>query len=182
MKYIYNFNHVMSTMLISAGALIAGCDNATGTNSGGNSQDYAEVTATQPIMKTVEVPREECRDEIVTLTRETRDPNQIVGTVAGAVIGGVIGNQIGKGKGNDVATVGGAVAGGYAGNQVQEGMQENNTYQETRRNCVTVFDSQQEAAGYEVTYLFNGVERTIHMDYDPGQRIAVANGVLVLKH
>jgi uncharacterized protein YcfJ len=47
------------------------------------------------------VPREECRDEIVTLTHETKNPNQIAGTVAGAVIGGVIGNQIGSGKGMD---------------------------------------------------------------------------------
>jgi len=182
MNNLYVLKDVVTTMVIATSALIAGCDNATGTNSGGNSQDFAEVIAKNAVTRNVDVPREECRDEIVTLTHETKDPNQIVGTVAGAVIGGVIGNQIGKGKGNDAATVGGAVAGGYAGNQVQEGMQERNTYQETRTNCVTVFDSRQEAAGYEVTYLFNGVERTIHMDYDPGQRIPVANGVLVLKN
>lgn len=172
----------ISIILMAVSALLVGCNNATGTNSGGNSQDFAEVIAKNAVTKTVEVPREECRDEVVTRTDETKDPNQILGTVAGAVIGGVIGNQIGSGKGNDAATVAGAVTGGYAGNQVQEGMQERNTYQETQTNCVTVFDSKQEAAGYEVTYLFNGVERTIHMDYDPGPRIPVANGVLVLKN
>jgi uncharacterized protein YcfJ len=182
MKNQYSLKEVFSSILIATSALITGCDNATGTNSGGNSQDFAEVLAKNVVTRTVEVPREECRDEIVTLTDETKDPNQIVGTVAGAVIGGVIGNQIGKGKGNDAATVAGAVAGGYAGNQVQEGMQERNTYQETRTSCVTIFDSKEETAGYEVTYLFNGVERTITMDYDPGPRIPVANGVLVLKN
>jgi uncharacterized protein YcfJ len=88
------------------------------------------------------VAREVCRDDIVTLTRPTKDPDQIAGTVAGAVIGGVLGNQVGGGDGKKLATVGGAVVGGYAGNKVQEGMQERNTYQETRRTCRTVYDKQ----------------------------------------
>lgn len=177
----FAINGVVTSIAIITITLVAGCDSATGDYSG-NSQDYAEVIATRAVTKTVDVPREECRDDVVTHTRESRDSNQITGTVVGAVIGGVLGNQIGSGKGKDAATVGGAVAGGYAGNQVQEGMQENNTYQETQRNCVSVVDSHEEPAGYEVTYLFNGIERTIHMDYDPGQRIAVANGVLVFRN
>jgi uncharacterized protein YcfJ len=86
------------------------------------------------------VAREVCRDEIVTLTREPKDKKQIGGTAVGAVIGGVLGNQIGGGDGKKIATVGGAVAGGYAGNKIQENMQENNTYQETRRVCEMVYD------------------------------------------
>ena len=92
--------------------------------------------------KTANVGREECRDEIVTLTRQTKDPDQIAGTVVGAVIGGALGNQVGGGDGKKLATVGGAVAGGYAGNKIQENMQENNTYQETQRKCRTVYDKQ----------------------------------------
>ena len=84
---------------------------------------------------------EECSDQLVTVTRPTKDPDQIAGTVVGAVVGGLLGNQVGAGNGKKVATVGGAVAGGYAGNKVQEGMQERNTYQETRRVCRTVKDS-----------------------------------------
>jgi uncharacterized protein YcfJ len=90
--------------------------------------------------RTASVARQECHDEIVTLTRPTKDPDQLAGTLAGAVIGGVLGNQVGGGNGKKLATVGGAVAGGYAGNKVQEGMQERNTYQETRRVCRTVYD------------------------------------------
>lgn len=92
--------------------------------------------------KTASASRQECRDELVTLTRPTRDPDQITGTVAGAVLGGVLGNQVGGGDGKKLATVGGAVVGGYAGNKIQEGMQERNTYQETRRTCRTVTDGQ----------------------------------------
>ncbi|MEO8224349.1 MAG: glycine zipper 2TM domain-containing protein [Gammaproteobacteria bacterium] len=141
---------------------------------------YAEVLAVKPAMKSVSTPRQDCRDEVVTRTRETRDPNQVVGTVAGAIVGGVIGNQVGGGNGKKLATVGGAVGGGYAGNKIQEKMQAGNTYQETQHNCTTVRDSKQVPNGYDVTYRLAGQEKHVHMAYDPGSRIAVANGVLVL--
>ena len=92
--------------------------------------------------KTASGPRQECHDELVTLTKPTKDPNQIAGTVTGAVIGGVLGNQVGSGDGKKLATAGGAVAGGFAGNKIQEGMQERNTYQEIQRKCQTVNDGQ----------------------------------------
>jgi len=178
----FDIRNVFGMLIVTATGLLAGCDSATGNYGDGTSQDYANVTSLKAVTKTVQVPREECREEVVTKTRETSDPDQILGTVAGAVIGGVIGNQIGSGTGRDVATVGGAVAGGYAGNQVQEGMQNRNTYQEVQRNCATVFDSREEVDGYEVTYSLNGVQRTIHLDYDPGERIDVEHGVLVLRN
>ncbi len=121
-------------------------------------------------------------DELVTLTRPTKDPDQIAGTVAGAVVGGVVGSQIGGGSGKTAATVGGVVAGGYAGNKIQEGMQDRNTYQESRRVCQTVHDSRQEPAGYDVTYQIpDQPEQMVHMDYDPGRRITIADGELVLR-
>ncbi|MCK6369943.1 MAG: glycine zipper 2TM domain-containing protein [Gammaproteobacteria bacterium] len=142
---------------------------------------YAEVIAVNPSMKTVSAPREECHDEIVNRTRATKDPDQIAGTIAGAVVGGVLGNQVGDGSGKKLATVGGAVAGGYAGNKVQEGMQERNTYQESQRTCNTIRDTRQEWSGYDVRYRLDGQEQTIHMAYDPGNRIAVENGALVIE-
>ncbi|MFZ2507874.1 MAG: glycine zipper 2TM domain-containing protein [Steroidobacteraceae bacterium] len=88
--------------------------------------------------KTASAPRQECRDVLVTVTRPTKDPDQIAGTVTGAVVGGVIGHQIGSGDGNKLATAGGAIAGGIAGHKIQEGMQERNTYQEVQQVCETV--------------------------------------------
>jgi uncharacterized protein YcfJ len=143
--------------------------------------NYAEVIAVKPATKSVNAPREECRDELVTRTHPTKDPNQIAGTVAGAVVGGVLGNQVGDGRGKQLATVGGAAAGAYAGNKIQESMQERNTYQETQRTCETVSDSRQEQVGYDVTYRFDGQERVVRTDYDPGKRIAVENGAPVLE-
>jgi uncharacterized protein YcfJ len=92
--------------------------------------------------KTASGTRQECHDELVTLTKPTKDPDQIAGTVAGAVIGGVLGNQVGSGDGKKLATAGGAIAGGVAGHKIQEGMQERNTYQELQQKCETVNDGQ----------------------------------------
>ena len=143
--------------------------------------NYAEVLSVTPAMKTVSVPRKECHDELVTVTNPTKDPKQIAGTIAGAVIGGVLGSKVGGGDGKKLATVGGAVGGGYAGNKIQEGMQERNTHQESRRTCETVRDSRQEQQGYDVTYRLDGKEQVVRLDYDPGKRIPIENGSLVLR-
>ncbi|MCL4792678.1 MAG: glycine zipper 2TM domain-containing protein [Gammaproteobacteria bacterium] len=163
-----------------AGALAVTALAAVGGYRMRDNGNYAEVLAVEPTMKTVSTPREECHDQMVTVTRPTKDPQQIAGTVAGAVIGGVIGSKVGGGDGKKLATVGGAVGGGYAGNKVQEGMQERNTYQESQRICKTVRDSRQEQDGFDVTYRLNGQNQVVHMDHNPGKRIPVENGALVL--
>jgi uncharacterized protein YcfJ len=142
--------------------------------------EYAEVVAVDPAMKTVSIPREDCRNELVTHKKAVKDPKQITGTVAGAVIGGVLGNQVGGGRGKDIATVAGAVGGGYAGNKIQENIQENNVEQSMQTVCSTVYDQREEQDGYNVTYRLNDQERTIHMAYNPGNRIPVQDGVLII--
>lgn len=144
-----------------------------------DSSQYAEVVAVNPAMKTISVPREECRNELVSYKKQVKDPKQITGTVAGAVIGGVLGNQVGGGRGKDIATVGGAVAGGYAGNKIQEGIQDRNVEQELKQVCSTVYDQREEQDGFNVTYRLNGQEHQIHMDHNPGGKIPVEDGVLV---
>lgn len=139
---------------------------------------YAEVVSVDPAMKLVSIPREQCSDQVVTTKKPVKDPKQITGTVAGAVIGGVLGNQVGGGRGKDIATVAGAVGGGYAGNKIQENIQENNVEQHVQTVCNTVYDQREEQDGFNVTYRLDGQERTVHMSYNPGNRIPVENGVL----
>lgn len=173
----------MNKQLVIGGIVGAVAVTAIAAVGGYRMQDknnYAEVLAVEPAMKSVSTPRQECHDQMVTVTRPTKDPQQIAGTVAGAVIGGVIGSQVGGGNGKKLATVGGAVGGGYAGNKVQEGMQERNTYQESQRVCETVRDRHQVQDGFDVTYRLNGQNQVVHMDYNPGKRIPVENGSLVL--
>lgn len=145
-----------------------------------DSANYAEVIAVDPAMKQVSIPREECRDQLVTTQKPVKDTKQITGTVAGAVIGGVLGNQVGGGRGKDIATVAGAVGGGYAGNKIQENIQENNVQQELRTVCNTVYEQREEQDGFNVTYQLDGQQRTVRMDYDPGRKIPVENGELMI--
>lgn len=143
-------------------------------------QQYAEVLDVKPIKQTIHTPREECRDEEVTHTRPVKDEHRIAGTAIGAIIGGVLGNQVGGGNGKKLATVAGAAAGGYAGNQTQEHMQEGDTYTTVEQRCHTVMDSHEKVSGYEVRYRLKGKEDTVRMDHEPGDKIPVKDGQLVL--
>ncbi len=111
----------------------------------------------------------------------TRDPHQITGSVIGAVVGGVLGHQVGGGSGKKIATVAGAAAGGYAGQpRPEEHARTSNTVTTTQQRCETVYDSHQERTGYDVRYRLGKEEGKVRMDRDPGERIPVRDGKLVL--
>jgi uncharacterized protein YcfJ len=59
-------------------------------------------------------------------------------------------------------------------------MQDRNTVTSTEQRCETVYDSHEEQVGYNVRYELDGREDTIRMDHDPGDRIPVRDGQLVL--
>ena len=73
-----------------------------------------------------------------------------------------------------------AGAGGYAGNRIENRMQRGNVYTTTEQRCATVYRRTLERNGYEVRYRLGGKEGTVRMNHDPGQRIPVAHGQLVL--
>ncbi len=161
------------------GAVLATAGGAAGYKYVTRAQ-FADVVDVKPITKTIHTPREECHDETVTHTRAVKDENRIAGTAVGAILGGVLGNQVGGGNGKKIATVAGAAAGGYAGNKVQRNMQEGDTYTTVEQRCRTVTDKSEKITGYEVRYRYDGKEDTVHMDHEPGSRIPVKDGQLVL--
>jgi uncharacterized protein YcfJ len=59
-------------------------------------------------------------------------------------------------------------------------MQRGNVYMTTERRCATVYERSVERNGYEVRYRLDGRTGSVRMDHDPGQRIPVAHGQLVL--
>ena len=166
---------VIGVVVATAGASIAGLNLI-----GKKEPAYAEVLGVQQITETIETPRQVCEDVPVTRQKPVQDQHRVVGTVTGALLGGVLGNQIGSGKGKKIATVAGAAAGGYAGNKVQENMQANDTYTTMERNCTTVTDTHEKVTGYDVSYRLGDQEGKVRMDHDPGDRIQVQNGQLVL--
>lgn len=142
--------------------------------------DYAEVVRSTPIVKQTKVPQQECRDETVTKQRAVKDQNRVAGKVIGATIGGVLGHQVGDGSGKKVATVAGAVAGGYAGDKVQKNMQEKDTYTVVEKRCKTVYETREDITGYDVVYRIKDRESSIRLDHDPGSRIPLKDGELLI--
>jgi uncharacterized protein YcfJ len=171
------------SMLIGAVLGIAGVAGAVGAIAGFNAlrdPAYAEVLGVTPIEKTVRIPRQDCRDELVTHEAPTRDPNNIVGSVAGAVVGGIVGNQIGHGSVKGAATAVGVIGGGYAGNRIQDKMHRADTTTATERRCTEVFDARKKVVGYDVRYRLGKKQGNVRMDHEPGGRIPVKDGQLVL--
>ena len=165
---------VIGAVVVTAGGAIAGFGLLN------DDAQYAEVLQVTELTETVAVPRQVCEEVAVTRQEPVKDDKRIIGTVTGAVVGGLVGNQIGGGSGKKIATIAGAAAGGYGGNKVQEQMQKNNTTTTTESRCSTVNDTRQEHIGYEVRYRLDGEEGVVRMDRDPGERIPVRNGELVL--
>ena len=144
-------------------------------------EDYAKVVDVRPVEKTVRTPRQDCHDEAITQRAPTSDSKQVTGTVVGAVVGGVVGHQIGDGDGKKIATAAGAAAGGYAGNRIQKRIQDGRTVTTTEQRCETVYDSHVERVGYDVRYRIGDEEGQVRMDHDPGDRIPLRHGQLVLE-
>jgi uncharacterized protein YcfJ len=144
------------------------------------SSSGAEVISAKALTKTVKTPRQECHDEQVTHTKPIKDHDRLVGTGIGAVVGGLLGSRVGGGNTRIVTGLAGAAAGGYAGNKIQQKVQQGNTYTTTEQRCITAYDTHEEPAGYEVVYMLDGKRHHVHMDHDPGQKIPVRDGQIVI--
>jgi len=174
-------NKSLVTGLVVGGVIATAAGAMAGYKVLNKTPEYAEVLQVTPLTKTIHTPHQACHDETVTHTKEPRDQHQVLGTVAGAVVGGVVGHQIGGGTGRDIATVAGAAAGGYAGNRIEKHVQDKDTYTTTEQKCETVYEKSEKRTGYEVRYRLGEREATIKMDHDPGKRIPVRDGHLVLR-
>jgi len=139
--------------------------------------EYAAVVEARPVYQVVEVqvPQEQCWEEDVAVDRQRRSSNSNTGVLLSTIIGGAIGNAVGHNKSNRrVGTVVGAVLGHSVGRDIirsnsQPAVRE---YQKVQR-CETVYDEVQEErlVGYDVTYLYQGEERSIRTSEDPGEQI-----------
>ena len=144
---------VGAVALAGAGAILA--------NSGYNPlQKYATVVSVEPAFDVTRTPRQVCGDEA---------------TLAQAA---------GDGASPDAATSGAPPAPPAApappkdapaskdGGKGAEGP--------AATDCLVVYDTRSEQAGFDVTYELDGSQKVIRMDHDPGTRIPVENGELVV--
>jgi len=173
-------NNALLAGLIVGGVVITAAGAYASTRVELPWEDYADVVAVEPAFDNKQTSRQVCSDEAITTQVPVKDQNRIAGTAIGAVIGGVLGHQVGSGSGNTIATAAGAVGGGYAGNKIQKRIQEGNTETTVEQRCGMVYDNEKVRAGYQVTYVLNGEQSVVRMDHDPGKRIRVKDGELVL--
>ncbi|MBC5785083.1 glycine zipper 2TM domain-containing protein [Ramlibacter sp. USB13] len=147
--------------------------------------DRARVQDVQPQYETVQVPRQECSSQYV------QDAPQVVGgergyggAIIGGVAGGILGNQVGKGHGKEAATAAGAVIGAITGDRLQNNQAPQQVVQAPPRevrSCRTVYDTQQRATGYRVTYEYRGNQYVTFTREQPGQSLPVRVSVTPLE-
>lgn len=138
--------------------------------------EYAEVVESRPLYQVVEVstPQEQCWEEEIAVDRR-RGGESSTPVIVSTILGGAIGNAVGHNKSNKrVGTVLGAVLGHSIGRDIVRGNNRSSHRQyEIVERCQTVYEQHEEERliGYQVTYLYNGEERSIRTDSDPGDQI-----------
>ena len=173
MKVSFLAGALAGAVIVTAGSAVAGYHMYSTAHS-------AKVLSAKPLSRTIRIPRQECREESVTRTKPIKDQDRLIGTGIGAVVGGLLGHEVGGGSGKTLATIAGAAGGGYAGNKIQQKTQQGATYTTTEQRCNTVYDTKEEPAGFEVVYEYQGHERRVRMDHDPGSSLPVKDGQVVV--
>jgi uncharacterized protein YcfJ len=159
-----------------AGSLVsvAGVASATTT------YEEARVLSSTPIYHTVETrtPQRQCWEEEVERPVRRQHDDSATPEILGAVVGGAIGNAVGHSTTNSkVGTVVGAVLGGSIAHDIEQSKRDESAdvvIQKVER-CKTVSSTRQEEklVGYDVRYSYNGSERTVRLDRDPGATVKI---------
>lgn len=141
-------------------------------------QDWARVTNVRPAYQRVNVPQQQCTNEVVYDQQDSyrSDNRSLGGVVIGGLAGGLLGNQVGGGSGKTAATAAGAVVGAIVGDRISNngyrGGQQVARGREVQR-CYTVDQWEDRLSGYDVTYEYNGRRYTQLMQQHPGNRVRV---------
>lgn len=137
--------------------------------------DSAPVVASVPVYQTVNEPQQQCWTESVTsYEQRRRSPG---GAILGGITGGLLGSTVGKGNGRVASAAVGAAVGALVGDHL--GNRDNGAVAVSRpiQRCHTVESYRQVLTGYQVTYYYNGRNRTVVLPYDPGARVPIEVGV-----
>ncbi len=140
---------------IIVGAVVIAGAGAIAANSGFNPfQKYATVVAVEPAFEMTHTPRQVCGDEAI--AEQAAASGQVAAPEQGAAPA--------PAPAKDAAH---QPAAGQKGNPSEE-------------PCLMVYDTESVQSGYDVTYELDGTQKVVRMDHDPGKRIPVEDGELVL--
>ena len=124
-------------------------------NSGYNPlQKYATVISVEPAFDTTRTPRQLCGDEAALAQAST--------------------------TGTDTVAAAPAPAPRPAKPEQAPASEAGNAATEPSAECVVVFDTNSVQSGFDVTYELDGTQKVVRMEHDPGKRIPVEDGELVL--
>ncbi len=126
-------------------------------------QEVGRVISTTPVIQQVQVPRQVCSNQQVSVEQ----PSTGAGAAMGAIAGGALGNAIGDGGGRAVATMIGLVGGAMLGNRIENpGTQVQNV-----QSCTTQTFYENRAVSYNVVYEFAGKQYQVNLPHDPGPTV-----------
>ena len=147
---------VGSVALAGAGAILA--------NSGYNPlQKYATVVSVEPAFDVTRTPRQVCGEEAVLAQAANAGAAPAVGSSAAEVTAPAATEPTAAPKDTPAS---------------KETPMRAEEAAET--DCMTVFDTRSVEAGFDVTYELDGTQKVVRMDHDPGNRIPVEDGELVV--
>jgi uncharacterized protein YcfJ len=114
-------------------------------------QKYAAVVSVEPAFDTTRTPRQVCGDEATLAQAPTAGESPAAPQPAEPKVASAA-------KPTNAVTAEAAAAG----------------------PCVVVYDTSSVQSGYDVTYELDGIQKVVRMDRDPGPRIPLEDGELVL--
>ena len=146
-------NNTALAGIIVGGVVLAAAGSIV-ANSGYNPlQKYAEVVSVEPAFDTTRTPRQVCGDEAALAQAAVPGSAPVATTPEPA----------------PAAAKAEPPAAPKAGAEA-----------DASSDCVVVYDTRSVQAGFEVTYELDGAQKVVRMDRDPGKRIPVEDGELVL--
>jgi uncharacterized protein YcfJ len=163
-------NTVLSGIIVGGVALAAA--GAIIVNSGYNPlQQYATVVSVQPAFDTVRTPRPVCGDEATLAQAQAQAQAGATASPGAPPPTAADGSTPAPDAQRALTPEQSAAAMADADAKPGEG---------GTPQCVVVYDTSNVDAGFDVTYELDGQQKVVRMDRDPGRRIPVEDGELVL--
>ena len=159
-----NNNTIIAGIIV--GGVVLAAAGAIAVNSGYNPlKEYATVVAVEPAFDTTQTPRVVCGDE-ATLA-------QAQAAAASSAQGDPVSDFQPSAPASPAAPSGAQAKASSQPVAAKDG-------DEATPRCLTVYDTTSTEAGFNVTYELDGVQKVVRMDREPGKRIPVEDGALVL--
>jgi uncharacterized protein YcfJ len=149
-------NNTVLAGIIVGGVVLAAAGAIVASSGYNPLQKYATVVAVEPAFDTTRTPRQLCGDEAALAQAS------MTGDAAAA------------------AAPTPAPAPEPAKPKQAPGSKADSTEADTSAECIVVFDTNSVQSGFDVTYELDGAQKVVRMDRDPGKRIPVEDGELVV--